>query len=360
MHNGLGTPRRGHTLVEAGGTTAPHEEALASIKGQPTLGTAVADAPMHQPPAPMQYQGAAHHGVPLSAAPHASSHSRPFPGGGIWPGFVHPAAMKHMGMMPHAQAAMLPRMAMPAPGAACGIWDMCMGHTPPAVAAAGAGAMGVNGLKRINGLMWQHDDGRLDDRKRKCMALVREQSGQALQEDVFWRENFQNRDRYMQMMKKMDEDAVRANTLVAEHTLEYLVKKGVLSLCRFRHLSELARFLLSMQAQGIVSLSKEDSGENCILGWRQLEILDEDKLEIFNGEWKRLSPSTANQGSKFYTYMNMMGVSPRGGHSSAIREVTDTVTDMVTGTSEPAMSCPCLLSRLQMSMMGVCFVFWWA
>ena len=41
-------------------------------------------------------------------------------------------------------------------------------------------------------------------RKRKCMALVRELSGQSLDEDVFWRENFQNRQRYIQMMKHLE------------------------------------------------------------------------------------------------------------------------------------------------------------
>ena len=45
------------------------------------------------------------------------------------------------------------------------------------------------------------------------------------------------------------------------------------------------------------------------------------KLNTHSEEWKRLSPATVNQGSKFYTYMNMMGVSPRGGHSSAVSEV---------------------------------------
>jgi hypothetical protein len=36
------------------------------------------------------------------------------------------------------------------------------------------------------------------------MALVRELSGQSLDEDVFWRENFQNRQRYIQMMKHLE------------------------------------------------------------------------------------------------------------------------------------------------------------
>ena len=30
-------------------------------------------------------------------------------------------------------------------------------------------------------------------------ALVREQAGQSLDEDIFWKENFQNRDKYMQV-----------------------------------------------------------------------------------------------------------------------------------------------------------------
>ena len=42
------------------------------------------------------------------------------------------------------------------------------------------------------------NSGRRYQRKRRCMALVREQSGQSLEEDIFWRENFQNRERYMQ------------------------------------------------------------------------------------------------------------------------------------------------------------------
>jgi hypothetical protein len=58
---------------------------------------------------------------------------------------------------------------------------------------------------RVHGEEGRGEEGRGEEcRKRKCMALVRELSGQSLDEDVFWRENFQNRERYIQMMKHLE------------------------------------------------------------------------------------------------------------------------------------------------------------
>jgi hypothetical protein len=36
-----------------------------------------------------------------------------------------------------------------------------------------------------------------------------------------------------------------------------------------------------MKGKEVVTLTKDEGGENCILGWRQLEIENEEKLQIF-------------------------------------------------------------------------------